>query len=281
MTENLLSKYFRKPAIYVSLPSKGNFNPEIEQTMIEEVGVLPMTAIDEIGMRSPDALLNGEALISLIKSCVPSIPNPRNLCNIDVEALYLAIQYATYGKDITHTHTCSKRKTKSDFNIDINFLLNKFPEIDKVEPILYEDLVIHLRPPSLESVTRVALIRLEEQRIVKNIQTETADETDEIELAKRFYSSFKRVATYNVDLLAETIDKIETPDGDVSDLIQIKEFLSNIPSNIVDRINKSVESISRRPEDLSKFNFVCPETECGHKEDVQLELNPVNFSKAG
>ena len=144
MTENPLSKYFRKPAIYVSLPSKGNFNPEIEQTMIEEVGVLPMTAIDEIGMRSPDALLNGEALISLIKSCVPSIPNPRNLCNIDVEALYLAIQYATYGKDITHTHKCSKCGTKSDFNIDINFLLNKFPEIDKVEPILYEDLVIHL-----------------------------------------------------------------------------------------------------------------------------------------
>ena len=148
MTENPLSKYFRKPAIYVSLPSKGNFNPEIDQTMIDEVGVLPMTAIDEIGMRSPDALLNGEAMISLIKSCVPSIPNVRNLCNIDVEALYLAIQYATYGKDITHTHTCSKCGTKSDFNIDINFLLNKFPEIDKVEPILYEDLVIHLRPPS-------------------------------------------------------------------------------------------------------------------------------------
>tara|TARA_B100000035_G_C20946308_1_gene529896 strand:+ start:91 stop:936 length:846 start_codon:yes stop_codon:yes gene_type:complete len=281
MTENPLSKYFRKPAIYISLPSKGHFNPEIDQTMIDEVGVLPMTAIDEIGMRSPDALLNGEAMISLIKSCVPSIPNVRNLCNIDVEALYLAIQYATYGKDITHSHKCSKCGSQSDFNIDINFLLNKFPEIDKVEPILYEDLVIHLRPPSLESVTRVALIRIEEQRIIKNIQTESVDETDEVELAKRFYSSFKRVANHNVDLLGETINKIETPNGDVTDRMQIKEFLSNIPSNIVEKINKTVEGITKRPDDLSKFNFVCPEKECGHKEDVQLELNPVNFSKAG
>lgn len=281
MTENPLSKYFRKPAIYISLPSKGHFNPEIDQTMIDEVGVLPMTAIDEIGMRSPDALLNGEAMISLIKSCVPSIPNVRNLCNIDVEALYLAIQYATYGKDITHSHKCSKCGSQSDFNIDINFLLNKFPEIDKVEPILYEDLVIHLRPPSLESVTRVALIRIEEQRIIKNIQTESVDETDEVELAKRFYSSFKRVANHNVDLLGETINKIETPNGDVTDRMQIKEFLSNIPSNIVENINKTVEGITKRPDDLSKFNFVCPEKECGHKEDVQLELNPVNFSKAG
>ena len=281
MTENPLSKYFRKPAIYISLPSKGHFNPEIDQTMIDEVGVLPMTAIDEIGMRSPDALLNGEAMISLIKSCVPSIPNVRNLCNIDVEALYLAIQYATYGKDITHSHKCSKCGSQSDFNIDINFLLNKIPEIDKVEPILYEDLVIHLRPPSLESVTRVALIRIEEQRIIKNIQTESVDETDEVELAKRFYSSFKRVANHNVDLLGETIAKIETPNGDVTDRLQIKEFLSNIPSNIVEKINKTVEGITKRPDDLSKFNFVCPENECGHKEDVQLELNPVNFSKAG
>ena len=280
MTENPLSKYFRKRAIYISLPSKGHFNPEIDQTMIDEVGVLPMTAIDEIGMRSPDALLNGEAMISLIKSCVPSIPNVRNLCNIDVEALYLAIQYATYGKDITHSHKCSKCGTQSDFNIDINFLLNKFPEIDKVEPILYEDLVIHLRPPSLESVTRVALIRIEEQRIIKNIQTESIDETDEVELAKRFYSSFKRVANHNVDLLGETINKIETPNGDVTDRMQIKEFLSNIPSNVVEKINKTVEGITKRPDDLSKFNFVCPERN-GHKEDVQLELNPVNFSKAG
>ena len=136
----------------------------------------------------------------------------RNLCNIDVEALYLAIQYATYGKEITHKHKCSKCEKSADFNIDINYLLNKFPEIDKVEPIIYEDLEIHVRPPSLESVTRVALIRLEEQRILKNIQTEAIDETDEIELAKRFYSSFKRVANHNVDLLVETIDKIETPE---------------------------------------------------------------------
>ena len=60
-------KYFRKPAIYVSLPTKGNFNPEIEQTIIDEVGVLPMTAIDEISLRNPDALLNGEAMISVIE----------------------------------------------------------------------------------------------------------------------------------------------------------------------------------------------------------------------
>jgi len=281
MEENPLTKYFRKPAIYISLPTKGRFNPEIEQTIIDEVGVMPMTAIDELTLRNPDSLLNGEAMINLFKSCCPSIPNPRNLCNIDAEALFLAVQYATYGKEITHSQKCSKCGNVSDFNIDINFLLNKFPDVQAIEPILYEDLEIHMKPPSMESVTRVALIQLEEQRIVQNLKTESLDNEDEIELAKRFYASFERVAKNNVDLLSETVSMIRTKDAEVTDRKQIIEFLGNIPSSIVGKINKSVEQITKKPEDINTFKFVCPETECGHKETIKLEMNPVNFSVAG
>tara|TARA_B100000886_G_scaffold277920_1_gene201923 strand:- start:2111 stop:2950 length:840 start_codon:yes stop_codon:yes gene_type:complete len=279
MEENPLTKYFRKPAIYVSLPTKGRFNPEIEQTVIDEVGVMPMTAIDEITLRNPDALLNGEALAGLFQSCCPSIPDPKKLCNIDAEALFLAVQYATYGKDLNHAHKCSSCSEVSDFNIDINFLLNKFPNVESIEPILYEDLEIHVKPPSLDSVTRVALIQLEEQRIVQNIRNASTDDTDELELAKRFFSSFERVAKHNVNLLSETVDKITTKDTEVTDKTQIVEFLANIPANIVDKINKAVATITEKPDEINKFNFVCPH--CEHKEDVKLELNPVNFSVAG
>lgn len=281
MKENPLTKYFRKPAIYVSLPTKGRFNPEIDKTILDEVGVMPMTAIDEITLRNPDALLNGEAMISLFQSCCPSIPNPRNLCNIDAEALFLAIQYATYGKEITHTHKCKKCENQSDFNIDINFLLNKFPDVQKIEPILYEDLEIHVKPPSLESVTRVALIQLEEQRIVQNIKTESVDDADELELAKRFYSSFERVAKHNVDLLSETVSMIKSNDAEITDRKQIIEFLSNIPANIVNSINQGVEKITSKPADINNFKFVCPVEDCGEEETIKLELNPVNFSVAG
>lgn len=276
MTDNPLTKYFRKPALYVSLPTKGKFNPEFDQTLLEEVGVMPMTAIDEITMRNPDALLNGEAMISLIESCVPSIKNARNLCNIDAEALYLAIQYATNGSSLTYTHTCKKCENKNDFNIDIDFVLNKFPEINQVEPIIYENLTIHMRPPTLESVTRVALIQLEEQRIMNNVKNDIANDRDELELAKKFYKSFKRVAEYNVDLISETIDRIETPEGEVSDKKQIIEFLANVPTKIVTSMDERVKGIAKKPESLNNFEFVCPE--CESKETVQIEVNPANFS---
>ena len=138
-----------------------------------------------------------------------------------------------------------------------------------------------MKPPSMESVTRVALIQLEEQRIVQNLKTESLDNEDEIELAKRFYASFERVAKNNVDLLSETVSMIRTKDAEVTDRKQIIEFLGNIPSSIVGKINKSVEQITKKPEDINTFKFVCPEAECGHKETIKLEMNPVNFSVAG
>ena len=88
---NQLNKYFRKPKIYIKLPTGGKFNPEMETTVLDEVGVLPMTALDEITLKNPDALLNGEAIVNVIKSCCPDIPEPKKMCNIDVEALFLAI----------------------------------------------------------------------------------------------------------------------------------------------------------------------------------------------
>jgi hypothetical protein len=283
MTKNILTKYFRKPGIYIKLPTGGKFNPEIPQTVLDEVGVRPMTAIDEITMKNPEALLNGEALISVIESCVPDIPNPRLLSNIDAEALYLAIQYATYGKELVHTHTCEKCKEKNDFNIDINYILNKFPELDNIEPILYDDLKIFIRPSTIESITRLSLIELEQKRIIANVSKNAGNEElenkDESKIAKTLYSSFKKIASLNVDLLGNVIHKIETPDGVVDDYDMIVEFLYNVPSTVIDKINTAARKISKRPKESSEFEFVCPE--CEHKQKVALEVNPVNFFKTG
>ena len=232
--ENPLSKYFRKPGIYVQIPTGGKFNPEIEKTVLDELPILPMTAIDEISMQNPDELLNGEALVNLIKSCCPAIPNPRNLCNIDAEMIFLAIKYATYGKDINHTHTCTKCEEKADYNIDINHILEKFPDISEIAPIEHEDLKIFVTPPKLDSLTRLALIEVEQARILNKIkETAEGDEGDEVEMAKQFAISFRKVSRQNIDLLLSSIDRIETPDTVVTDKDAIMEFMENVPSNVV------------------------------------------------
>ncbi len=280
---NPLQKYFRQPKIYVKLPTGGKFNPELTTTILDEVGVCSMSAIDEISLKNPDSLLNGEAINSVIKSCVPSIEDPMKLCNIDIEALFLAIQYATYGDDITHEHKCTNCEEISEYKIDVNNMLNRFPDIDYIDPILFEDVNIHVRPPTLENITRMALIELEQQRIVRNFQEVDSDLTDndnnDLVIAKRFYKSFKKIATFNVDMLANTIAKIETPDGVVEDTDMIIEFLQNVPASVVSKLNASVEKLTKKPSDVNRMSFVCGA--CEHKDEIYMEMNPVNFSEAG
>ena len=284
--ENPLSKYFRKPGIYVQIPTGGRFNPEIEKTVLDELPILPMTAIDEISMQNPDELLNGEALVNIIRSCVPVIPNPRNLCNVDAELIFLAIKYATYGKDVEHTHTCSNCKEQADYNIDMNHILEKFPDISEIPPIEHEDLKIFVTPPKLDSLTRLALMEVEQARILSAMTKEQEKELDdeggdakEMEMARQFAISFRKVSKQNVDMLVSAIDRIETPDTVVTDPVAITEFMDNVPAEIVRKVNETVNSVVPNLSDISTFEFTCEA--CDSKETVTFDLNPVNFSSAG
>ncbi|MDA8883095.1 hypothetical protein N9I00_01700 [bacterium] len=276
--ENPLIKYFRKPKIYVTLPTGGKFNPELKTTLLDEVGVSAMSAIDEISLRNPEALLNGEAIKSVIESCVPTVGDPMQLCNIDIEALFLAIQYATYGNDLTHEHTCENCKEIAEYKIDVNEILNRFPSVDYIDPILFEDVNIHIRPPTLENVTRMALIDLEQKKIVQNLQ-KVDDDIEDMDIASKFYTSFKKIATFNVDMLANAISRIESPDAIVTDTMMISEFLQNVPTNVVQELNKAIEKIAVKPENINKMQFKCGS--CDSVDEVYLEINPINFLEAG
>jgi hypothetical protein len=86
MDNNPLRQFFRRPAVYFSLPSKGK-DYDIDVLELPESGelpVYPMTAIDEITVRTPDALYNGSAVADLIKSCVPAIKDPWRLNSNDL-----------------------------------------------------------------------------------------------------------------------------------------------------------------------------------------------------
>ena len=70
MTQNPLQKFFRQPKIYISLPSKGIFNKLGSiQGDFSNLPVYGMTGMDEILMKTPDALLSGETTARIFESC--------------------------------------------------------------------------------------------------------------------------------------------------------------------------------------------------------------------
>ena len=88
-TSNPLQKYFRQPKLHVRLPSGGKYYPPGALDLPEsgEVAIYPLTAKDELLLKTPDSLMNGTATADVIKSCVPAIKNPWYMPSLDVDAL--------------------------------------------------------------------------------------------------------------------------------------------------------------------------------------------------
>ena len=99
MSDNPLAQYFRTPAIHLDLPSKGEGYPDgvLEMPDSGEVPVMPMTAIDEITYKTPDALFNGSSVVDVIQSCIPSIKDAWQMPITDLTAVLTAIRIASFG----------------------------------------------------------------------------------------------------------------------------------------------------------------------------------------
>jgi hypothetical protein len=87
---NPLKQYFRKPGIWIKLPSQGNFYKDKPADLNEmgEIAIYPLTAKDELMLKNADALLNGSAITQMINSCAPTVVDPMAMPAIDLDAIF-------------------------------------------------------------------------------------------------------------------------------------------------------------------------------------------------
>lgn len=113
---NPLMNFARTVECSVKLPSNGNWYDDgmVKLNPIGELNILPMVPKDEIIMKNSEALLSGDAMIEVIKSCCPEIKEPRKLFYPDVNVIMLGIQKATYGNDMPIKSMCPKCVEKMD-----------------------------------------------------------------------------------------------------------------------------------------------------------------------
>ena len=124
---NPLLKHFRQPKLFIRLPSNGEFYPKgsIEITENNEYPVLAMTAKDELMIKTPDALLNGQSTVSVIQSCIPKIKNAWNVPSIDIDAILIAIRIATYGENMDMSINVPGIEEEKTYSLDLRILLDR------------------------------------------------------------------------------------------------------------------------------------------------------------
>ena len=172
MSNNPLKSHFRAPKLFTRLPSGGAFYVDgvIALNATGEVEVYAMTSRDEVMMRNPDALLNGESVAQIITSCVPSVKRPRELLGADVDALMVAIQGATYGDEVSvqsQCPECSKPVSGAGSVQQCLATMTAVPTDVKVETS--DGLTIELRPVTYETTIAAGVSNFQNARSMQSI----------------------------------------------------------------------------------------------------------------
>ena len=142
-TNNPLKQYFRRPVIYLKLPSGGTGYPPGVVNIPEsgELPIYPMTAIDEITSKTPDALFSGTAVVELIKSCIPDIKDPWSINSTDLDAILVAIKSATQGNDFEIESTCPACGEAATYGINLIGILTGLKPGDYSKELEIGDLI--------------------------------------------------------------------------------------------------------------------------------------------
>ena len=272
---NPLSGYFRSPGMNVSLPSMGKFNKpeEIKFTINKEVPVYSMTAKDEIIMKSPDALLNGNAIEQVIKSCAPSILNVRDLPVPDVDVLMMAIRASTYGDIMPVEATCPACKTDNEFEINVRHLVENISYIDDVLEEEFEHFIVKMRPYTFESNVKISLIAFEENKLLQNLANSKNVEASELSV---FGDTFNRVGNLTNELVANSITSVivRANNQHVTEYRFIKEWIDNADASIVEKLKNKLQSIN----DFGiEKNVDAKCAACEHKWKTIINFDPSSF----
>lgn len=273
--QNPLAKHFRQPAIYIKLPSNGEGYPQgaIDMPPNGELPVFPMTALDEIISRTPDALFNGSATVKLIQSCVPNIVDPWSVSNVDLDLILTAIRIATFGHEMEMTVRCPGCEEEDNYAIDLRNIIDNIKKPDYSKPVNVSGLEIYFRPLTYKELNASAQKQFEQQKILQ-LSTDEASTAPTEEKLRLMGQALENLTTLTIDAMVGSISAVSTDGELVSDKQHIREFLTNTDKKVYDQIRDHLTAI-REEADIKPLHFTC--NSCKHEFDSPFTLDQSNF----
>jgi hypothetical protein len=270
---NPLKSYFRQPAIYLRLPSGGKFYPPgaINMPANGELPVYPMTAIDEITYRTPDALFNGSAVVSVIQSCVPDILDPWAIPTQDVDSILVSIRIASYGHNMEIATTCPACSNDAEYGLDLRTVLDQIKSPNYEQSMKYRDMEIFFKPLTYKNLNENNAMQFEEQKLLSILPD--ADVAEDVKM-NALSDALKKITSITVKALCQSISAVKTPTALVSEPEYIEEMLQNCDRTLFNQLRDHIIKIKGMAE-LQPVHVKC--RECSNEYDQSITLDMTNF----
>ena len=275
---NILEQYYRQPEIYITIPNNGEFYPPgvLEIPESGEIPVYGMTAKDDIILKTPDALISGEAVAQVIKSCIPAIKDPWQVPATDIDYILVAIRIASYGNEMELEFQCDKCEHEFNYAINLTHYIEHLTRVSfSIESTIvnYGDVKVYIKPLAYIDLSLIQRRSFEEQRALQAVGS-MEDKTEEEKQA--FYKEILDTMTeINIESISSGIKGIELPDGLlVTDKEEIVAFVNNTSIKLFKKITKTIQEIKDKT-DLEPLHIECPE--CKHEFNAPVIFDYANF----
>jgi hypothetical protein len=278
---NPLMGQMRQPKIYIRLPSNGEFweDGSLDQSENGEYPVFSMTAQDELKLKIPDALMNGQAVVDVIQHCIPNIKNAWAVPNIDMDVLLIAIRIATYGEKMSVPVKLGE-DIDYEYELDLRLVIDQLMHSITWDPIVpvNENLVVHVRPITYKTMTQGALQTFETQKIIQVVNDESVPEEDKLRI---FKESFAKLNKLTLGVITESIFNIESSTGGTSDRRHIQEFMDNVDKEIFDKVKGHIDMLREqnaiKPLKITVTDEMRAIGITDNEIEVPLNFDPSNF----
>lgn len=271
---NPLFSYFRQPAIYLELPSKGSWWPKDSLNLPEnnQIPIYPMSTKDEILLRTPDALLNGQGVVDVIQSCCPAIINAWNTPIVDLDPLLIGIRIASYGNNMDFDSSCPHCKHENKHGVDLGKILGQYRCPDYNNLVKYKDLKIKLKPQNYYFANKNNMNDFSEQKLLNILGDESIpEETRKAEISK----IVQRIYNLGIDNCVNSTNHIEMPDGEkINSPDHITEFYHKAASSLVKSIQEKMQEISKNATS-PELDLQCEN--CSEKYKVNITFDYSSF----
>ena len=241
---NPLSRLFRTPAIYIELPSKGKYYPEGALDMPEngELPVYPLTNKDEIILRTPDALINGQGVVDVLQSCVPNIKNAWLMPTVDVDACLIALRIASYGHSMDFDQICPHCNAEHTYAMDLRETMGSLhcPDFDNVEQ--FDVMSVKFQPQNYTQANRMSRVGYELQKTAQAID-ELPDGDDQRAAVTMQLDKVTGLGSEVMAKCTEYIELVETGER-ISDPEFLKEFYNKIDAKTFTKIQNALASVT-------------------------------------
>lgn len=275
-TQNPLSKYFRQPQLHLRLPSQGRWwkKDSLNMPVTGELPVYAMTARDELAVKTPDALLNGQATVDVIQSCCPSITNAWDMPSVDMDAILIAMRIATYGNQMEFISVCPHCNTKNEHAADLDVLSSKLTCPDYDTTVKINGLEIFLKPQTFYDFNQASMKTFDEQRLLSVVENESITESEKI---IKFNQLFRSILDTTVKQISKNVAAIKLDSGETVDNEEfLLEFFANCDRPVWNAVKNRLMELGDQSE-LKNLPLTCEQEECGKPYTAPLVFELSSF----